>query len=191
MPELFRQQLWNLLDPMFYADAQNANSLHIYLGGLSDPLFQLVEDWASDTDNDEPGYSLLVDATRVPNEGIAWLAQFVGVTLTQGLTYAQQREQLTGLASWKRGTIDAFKNAPLPWLSGTQTVIVKERDTSPYHLLVYTLASETIDQNAVLRALLSQKPAGLVLQYIVYSGGHAFVARQSRLRTVDQLRFPL
>jgi len=191
MPQSFKQSLWDLLQPMFYADAQNGNSLHIYLGGLSDPIFQLVDDWASDTDDGDPGYSLLVDATRVPDVAIPWLGQFVGIRVTTGLTAAQQKEQLVGLGNWKRGTVAALKAAPQPLLTGTQTVIVKERDTSPYHLLVYTLAAETPDQNAVLAALLSQKPAGLVMQYIVYANQKSFTVRQSTVRGIDQLRFPI
>jgi hypothetical protein len=191
MPETFKQSLVDLLEPMFYADLQNNNSLNIYLSGLSDPLFQDVEDWASDTDDGKPGYSILIDITRTPDEALPWLAQFVGAKLTVGLSPDQQRQQIIGLGNWKRGTVAALQAAPLQYLTGTQTVVVHERDTSPYHFLVYTLASETPNSAAVLAALLANKPAGLQMTYTVYSGQHAWTVRGSTMRGADVLRFSL
>jgi hypothetical protein len=156
---------------MFYDDD---GSLDTYLRSLADPLFQEVEDWASDGDDGSPGYSILVDPDRVPTEGIPWLGQFVGVTITSGLSDADQRVQLIGLGNWKRGTVAALEAAVKPLLTGSQTIVVKERDTSPYHFEVYTLASETVDINKARAALLTQKPAGLVMNYFTYSGQKAF-----------------
>lgn len=191
MPATFKQSLYDLLQPMFYAEVQTNNSLQNYLGGLSDPLFQEVDDWASDTDDGKPGYSILIDIDRTPDKALPWLAQFVGAKLTVGLNPAQQREQIKGLGNWKRGTVAAMQAAALPYLTGTQTVVVHERDTSAYHFLVYTLTSETPDQNKVLQALLSQKPAGLQMQYVVYSGQAAFTVDRSTVRGGDVLRFAL
>ncbi len=193
MPKTFKQSLVDLLQPMLYDDVNQDSSLDTYLGGLSDPLFQVVDDWASDTDDGKPGYSILIDINRCPDYALPWLAQFVGAKLTVGLPPDQQREQIRGLGNWKRGTVAAMQAAPLPYLTGSQTVVIHERDTSPYHFLVYTLSSETPDQNKVLQALLSQKPAGLQMQYIVYAGQHAFTADQSTVRgtPADTLRFAL
>src|SRR6516162_6285412 len=175
----FKQALINLLQPMFYADAQENNALTTYLSALGDQLFQLVQDWSSDTDDvpPKPGYSILVDATRVPDVAIPWLAQFVGSDVTINSPPSQQRTQLTGLGTWKRGTVAALQAAPVPYLTGSQTVIVKERDTGPYHFEVMTYADETPNQAAALAALLTQKPAGLVMNYVVYSGQKAFQVR--------------
>jgi len=194
MPESFTQSLVDQLEPMFYADPVNGNALLIYLTGLGNELFQEVQDWSSDTDLGQPGYSILLDATRVPDEAIAYLAQFVGVQVTKGMSYADQRTQLVGLANWKRGTVAAIQAAPLPFLTGSQTVIVKERfNNNPYALEVMTYASETTDQNKVLAALISQKPAGLVLTYVVFSGQKAFTMRSSALRGTppDTLRLAI
>lgn len=167
---------------MFYADSSNGNSLAAYLGGLSDPLFQIVDDWASDTDDGKPGYSILIDVTRCPDNALPWLAQFVGAKLTVGLSAAQQREQLIGLGNWKRGTVAALQAAPLPFLTGTQYVQVKERDTNAYHLQVLVYANEVTDINKVQAALLTQKPAGLVMTLVNFSGQGAFRVRGSALR---------
>jgi|SRR5215472_5234477 len=155
------------------------SDLTSYLDSLGDPLFQVVQDWSSDTDDvpSKPGYSILVDANRVPDVAIPWLAQFVGTPITTGMPPAQQRTQLTGLGTWKRGTVAALQAAPLPFLTGSKTVIVKERDTDPYHLQVMTYANETPNSATVLAALLTQKPAGLVMNYVVFSGQKAFQVR--------------
>lgn len=181
MPESFTQSLFDLLQPMFYDDVDQHSALAIYLSGLG-LNFEIIEEYARDTDDGKIGYSILVDATRVPDEAITWLGQFVGVQITQGLPPAQQKQQLVGLGTWKRGTVAALQAAPLPFLTGSQTVIVKERDTSPYHFEVITYASETTDQSKVLAALLTQKPAGLIMNYVVFSGQKGFVMRGSALR---------
>jgi hypothetical protein len=157
------------------------SDLDVYLEGLSDPLFQEVQDWSSDTDDDpsKPGYSMLIDPTRSPDEGIPWLAQFVGSTITTGLSAHDQRTQLEGLTAWQRGTVAALQAAPVPYLTGSKTVIIKERDTGPYHFQVTTYANETPNQAAVLAALTAQKPAGLVMNYVVFSGQKAFQVRGS------------
>jgi hypothetical protein len=181
MPESFTDSLIDLLEPMFYDDVNQGHALQTYLGGLG-LNFEIVEEYARDTDDGKIGYSILVDATRVPDEAIPWLGQFVGITITQGLPPDQQKEQLIGLGNWKRGTVAALKAAPLPFLTGSQTVIVKERDTSPYHFEVITYADETTDSAKVLEALMSQKPAGLIMTYIVFSGQKAFTMRSSAMR---------
>ena len=174
MPESFALRLIDLLQPMFFNDD---GSLSIYLSGIGDVLFQQVDDWASDTDDGEPGYSLLIDPTRCPVEAIPWLAQFVGATITTGLSEANQRSQLTALGNWKRGTADSIKLGLQPLLTGGQTVQIKERDTSPYHFQVLTLASETADQAAVVAAINRLKPAGLQFTYVYFSGQKAFTLR--------------
>ena len=189
MPESFTESLLDLLAPMLYADASEGNALTTYLSGLS-LNFEVIEEWARDTDDGKIGYSVLVDASRVPDDAIPWLAQFVGIQITQGLTPDQQRAQLVGLGNWKRGTVTALQAAAIPYLTGSQTVIVKERDTSPYHFEVMTLASETPNSSKVLAALLSQKPAGLVMSYVVFAGQRAFMVRSSIVRGLppDELR---
>lgn len=179
MPKSFADSLVELLEPMFFNDD---GSLDIYLRALSDPLFQKVEEWASDTDDDKPGYSILVDPTRCPVEAIPWLAQFVGVTIWSGLSEAEQRAQLIGLGNWKRGTAASIQAALAPLLTGSKTVQIKERDTSPYHFQVLTYATETPDQNKVIAAITATKPAGLQFTYIYFSGQKAFSTRQSALR---------
>jgi hypothetical protein len=166
-----------MLEPMFYADAQNGNALYIYLGSIGDQLFQLVDDWASDTDNGEPGWSILVDADRCPDIAIQWLGQFVGAKISSTFTPTTQRAQFLALSSWKRGTVNSMQTAIAAVLIGSQTVVIKERDTSPYHLEVLTYANETPNQNQVIAAIVATKPVGLQYTYVYFSGQKAFQVR--------------
>lgn len=170
MTDSFAQEILDKLAPMLYGDSA---PLTAYVEGLSTP-FQLIEDWASDTDTDT-GWSLLLDVDRCPDEALPWLAQLVGVQLTQGLNAANQRLQIKTLANWKRGTPSAMAAAPGPYLTGTKTVIFRERydgsgNDAPYNVEVITLTAETPNSTIVEAAIRSKKPAGIILDYEVLTG---------------------
>jgi len=115
--------------------------LQDYLSGLGrmlDPVELLVRD-----SSEGVGWSVIVDVDRCPNQYLDWLAQWVGVVIPQGLTTEQRRERVKSTDGWSRGSVQAIKSAPLPYLSGSRTVILSERDSSPYHFTVATLKSET------------------------------------------------
>jgi hypothetical protein len=165
------------LQPMLYADAAHGNALSIYVSSMGDVLLQDIEDYASDTNDGEIGWSLLVDINRAPDIALPWLAQFVGVQLVGGLSAANQRQQIRDLGNLGRGTVAAMRGAPAPFLTGSKTVIFRERYNAaapgadaPYYLQVITYLSETPDAVSVLAALMAQKPAGIVLTYSINSG---------------------
>lgn len=123
--------------------------LQTYLGGIGDILFQEIEDLASDGPLGQAGWSSLLDLNRVPNKALPWLGQFIGVQLPAGLTPADQRVRIQNTDGWKRGTPAAIAAAPLPYLGGTKTVILRERDPAAapndpaYGLTVITKRNET------------------------------------------------
>lgn len=194
--DTFVESLHKLLQPMFYADAENNNSLETYTAGLGE-LFELIEFYASDTDEipPKPGYSLWIDLDRAPDIVLPWLGQFVGVTVTQGISAEDQRNQIRELGVWGRGTVRSIQAAPVPYLKGAKAVTIVERDTSAYHFKV-TINRADLDpanDGLVLRALLAAKPAGLVMNLIIYSGQKAFTIGQSALRgtPADAIRLAL
>lgn len=169
----FAQDVLDALLPMLYADVAPDTPLTDYVTGLSQP-FELVEEWASDTDT-QVGWSLLLDVDRCPLEALPWLAQLVGLRLNTALSEADQRQQLHDVSNWKRGTPGAIIGAPKPYLTGTQSVVLRERydgsgNDAPYDFEVITVASETTDEDAVLAALTAQKPGGDRLTYVNASG---------------------
>lgn len=169
VPDTVAQEILDALAPMLYNGS--GDDLATYLTSFGNVLIQEVEDYASDDpDTGVIGWSLLVDITRAPDKALPWLAQFVGVKLDSGLSLANQRQQIIDAANWKRGTPQALKDAPKPFLTGTKTVIFRERFGGPGKLTVITYTSETADSAKVLAALLAVKPAGINMTYEVHGG---------------------
>lgn len=186
----FAQDVLDALAPMLYAEADTGSALTDYATGVSLP-FELVEEWVSDTDTDI-GWSLLLDVDRCPVEALPWLAQIVGLSLDTALSEADQRQQIEDVSNWKRGTPGAIIGAPAPYLTGTKTVVLRERydgsgNDAPYDFEVITLSTETTDAVAVEAALRSQKPTGDRLTY-VNSTGQDLQAVKDNYATLQTLK---
>lgn len=123
-----------------------------------------------DTDNGI-GWSSILDVDRVPAKALPWLAQLVGVITVMGISDAEQRARVKAHGNWKRGSPDAIKAATQLHLTGTKTVILRERfGGSAWQLVIVTRTSETPNPTQTLADILEQKPAGVVLTYNVLSG---------------------
>jgi hypothetical protein len=162
------QELYDALLPLAYADALQSNALWKFCCSIAGTL-QDVEDLARD-DGDRPGWADIVDLSVAPSSFLDWLGQFVGVQPVGNLTDAQKRQRIANKEGFKRGSVPAMRSAAQVYLTGSKTVNLYERDTSPYHITVNTYTAETPDSAAVQRALISQKPAGIVLTYTVTPG---------------------
>jgi hypothetical protein len=163
----FAQRLYDAVAPLAQDDALYGYALANYCAALGE-LFQIVDDYGRDqivSGELAPGWSQVLDLTRAPTVALPWLAQFVGVQLTAGLTDAQQRMQIASVGGWNRGTISAMVLAAQATLTGTKTVNFVERNTDAYTMTVITKSSETPNPVATLAALVSQKPAGIILLY--------------------------
>lgn len=162
------RRMYSELEPLQYAEAQNQYALAIFcqaLGLTIDEINEYVRD-----SEDGPGWSMLLDLERAPEKALPWLAQFVGVRIAAGLTDQEQRDWIAGTASWRRGTLQAMTAAVQATLTGLKQVITRERFGGAYQLSVVTYTAETPDEAATLKAILSQKPAGLVLTYSAMDG---------------------
>lgn len=166
--ESFAATLYASVEPVAWQDASNGWALAHYCATLGH-LFQAVEDLARDTP-EGPGWSMIVDLDRCPTDWLPWLAQFVGVTIPTGLTDAEMRAWIAGTDGFSRGTPDAIRAAAAATLTSSKTVVVRERNGSPYRLQVVTYSAETPDAALTLRAITAQKPAGIVLSYLVQQG---------------------
>jgi hypothetical protein len=162
------EEIYAGLTPWIEADESTNWQLLRFVTVLAEHL-GLINSLVRDTD-EGPGWSVVMDADRAPSEYFSWLAQFIGVTPNLNLSPEDQRQQLKESSGFRRGTPASMIAAAQPFLSGAKTVTISERDTSAYHLTVRTFTSETTDSSAVLEALLSQKPAGLVLNYVIQDG---------------------
>lgn len=170
----FAQRLYDSVAPLAYDDANHSYALANYCAALGQ-MFQIVDDYSRDQGT-QPGWSQLLDINRCPPEALGWLGQFVGVYLIAGLTDAQQRARILAAGGWNRGTLASIVAAAQQFLTGTKTVIIRERDpaaspTQPaYGLTIITYVSETPSPAATLAAILAVKPAGIVLNYVTATG---------------------
>jgi hypothetical protein len=146
--------------------------LEEFTAAVASPLEQ-INFYVRD-DGDDPGWSALLDVDRCPAEALPWLGQLVGVTLvpqqaseTTAQFEARARQRIKDTDGWQRGTPAAIMGAIKAHLTGTQTVFLRERDGSAYRLTVVTFDDETPDTDAALSALIEQKPAGIVLTFLV------------------------
>ena len=169
-PDSFAARLYTMLAPLATEDFDNAWSLLIYCNAIG-VMFQLIEDIVRDTP-EGPGWSALLDLDRCPDQALPWLGQFIGVRIPAGYTPDQARARIASTDGFRRGTRDALIGALQPTLTGARTVLFYERSGDPavkpdyaYYLTVRTYTTQTPDEAASLRALLAQKPGGIVLDY--------------------------
>ena len=172
VPDSFADRLYAALAPLAAEDAANGWALLVLCNAIG-TMYQELEELVRDTP-EGPGWSQLLDVDRCPPEALPWLAQFVGVRLLPDSSEAEQRQRIDSTSGFQRGTRDALIGAAQATLTGTKTVIFRERDPAgadpPYSLTVITRTSETPDSAATLRALTAQKPGGLVLTYRTATG---------------------
>jgi P2-related tail formation protein len=173
--ESFAQALYDSLEPMQYAEVDTDYALAKYLAGIG-AEFQITEDAGRDQ-GDVPGWANMLDPDLCPSYALGWLAQFAGVMLDPALDDADQRARIKSADGWKRGTVAAMKGAVKAYLTGTQTFAFRERFDvnnpsidSPYYMDIVTKTSETPNPTAAHAAILSQKPAGIVLTYRQLAG---------------------
>jgi len=162
-PDTFAAALYDSLLPLAAQDPNIGWDLLIFCNAIG-TMFQLLDDWVRDQP-EGVGWSLLLDLNRAPTEALGWLGQFVGARIPAGLTDAQQRQFITDHSGFKRGTPAAMTKAVQATLTGTKSVTLVERDGDPYALTVRTNAAETPNTTATQNAILSQKPAGLTLNF--------------------------
>jgi len=171
------QRTYEKLTPLAYAEAENSYSLAYYLAGLG-ILFQEVDDYASDGDNGEVGWSSIVDINRAPSKGLEWLSQMAGVFLPpravgqSDASYdAQCRAFIVQASGQARGRPASLIAAAQLHLTGTKDVLMQERYTGdPYQLWIATRTAQTPSTTQTLADIMSQKPAGIVLTYTTLAG---------------------
>lgn len=171
------------------ADAAAAGDYPLYrwLAGVSSIQSTLEALVASfDYDDSIPGStSQLVDPEVAPVDWLPWLAQLVGVPLTNDLSEAEKRDAITfASAGWRAGTKTAMAAAAKTALTGTRYAQVFDHSVSDpgdgdqWDVLIVTRSTETADDAAVLDAVVRRnaKPAGVVLHHRSYASSYTTVA---------------
>lgn len=168
------EDLYEILLPLAYDDANHDWALLIFCEAWAGPL-QLVKDLVGD--GSRVSWANLIDIDTCPDEALPWLAQLVGVVIpdkgssTSDADYWKAvRAYIKTTPGFLRGGVAAIVTAAQQYLTGTKTVIVRERAGSAYKLNIRTRTSETPDSVLVLNAILQHKPAGIVLDYNTVTG---------------------
>lgn len=121
------------------------------------PIWELVED---------PGMGDVLDVDVAPAAWLPFLAAVVGGRLTAAMTEAQRRLEIANPSGYRRGLATTMRAFVDGLLTGQRVIVFRERDGSPRHLTVRTRLSETPDPDAVLAALLANKPAHHTIDYL-------------------------
>lgn len=167
MPEhALVQKVYDALGP--WARADSDGHLLDFVRALVEPLAGM-SDIVSDSPSHE-GWGILMDLDSVPEEALAWLAQFVGVELSADLDPEGQRIRIAEAAGFKRGTPEAIIAAAKQYLTGQRKVELYEREGSPWRFRLRTYATETPDPGRVVSAVEALRPAGLVVTYEIQQG---------------------
>lgn len=164
-------ELYKALEPLTLEDEANGSGMAKLLDAIA-AMHQEVADLAQDTVDEDPGWSIVLDAQRVPAKALAWLGQFVGVTAEElrPLNEAGQRAMLRTRPKFARGTPLALVAAVQATLTGEKTVFLRERYGGAWKLSVRTITGQTPDQAKTVAAILTQKPAGITLDYAAVVG---------------------
>lgn len=163
----FAEDLYAAISPLTWDDENQGWAL-LHLCQAIGIMFQPVQDLSRDTP-DGPGWSQALDPDRAPVFALAWLAQFSGVSLTDGLTDDQHRQEIKDMDRAKRGRPETIRARARLFLTGTKFVFIDERtEGRAYHYSIVTRISETPDPVALEREMRSKrvKPAGLILDEV-------------------------
>ncbi len=151
-------ELYERVQPLAYADQRLGYPLRALCRAIG-RMAQPIEDLARDTD-EGPGWSAVVDVDRCPDRLLFLPAWLTGTRYTRGLSPAALRQAIRDRDHLDRGTPPAITRAAQRHLTGTRTVVLIERDGSPYHTTIVTRPAETPDAAGLRHAVLAQKPAG-------------------------------
>lgn len=159
--ELLYGRLW----PHTLEDEQNEWHLLLFCHALATGLFEHVRSYVADTDT-RLGWEIVFNLNECPSEALDYLGQFVGVHFDEGMTDAEKRAKIKERPAFRRGTPAAIEAAAKLHLTGKKFVFMQERfEGKAYRLLVRTFDSMTPDEERTRKDILSQKPAGIVLDY--------------------------
>lgn len=115
------------------------------------------------------------DTAVCPTALLPYIAQYLGIQIPSTADDATARALLTGEANLHRGGPDAIVAAAQRWLTGSQAAQLIERTRpdgshSGYWFLLHVLTSEVVDQAALVDAVNSVKPGGIMWQLVINTG---------------------
>jgi hypothetical protein len=155
-------RLYQQMLPMAGDDEANGYAMAHLCAVLMAPV-ELVTQLASD-DGDLPGWRNAVDVDEAPAQLLPWLGQFNGTPLQDGEPVEEQRRKIREARGSHRGTTRAVISDLKATLTGTQSVVVIERDGDPFQNLFVVLPAEMPNEAVSIAALSNRqtKPLGVI-----------------------------
>lgn len=135
---------------------------------IIDPADDTHEPWSVLFDVDT---CPVMDMADDPAIALRWLGQCVGVTIAPNTDPVLARQMVRDMLGMRRGSVRAITTAiRLAMGNPAAPVFFRERNANmgsdpAYQLEVVTDAGTTADPNAVRAACMTQKPAGIILDY--------------------------
>lgn len=125
-------------------------------------------------DDEETGWSNLLDPDLCPAPSLPYLAQYMGERLPFGLAEPMQREWISDHPNMQRGTLESIARAAQRSLINNRMVSIVERSggaANPEdYLQVRTYTADTPNPAQVLKDLLTTVPADIALDYQAVAG---------------------
>lgn len=162
----FTEAAYARLEPVAARDEDFGWPMLTFVQALAE-MIRPVEELVRPLDPDREAGAPLLDVDLAPDWNLAWLAQFVGVRLSPGVTAARARVEIRSVGGFRRGTPAALLEAVRPTLTGGQYTFLQERDGDEAHMTLVTRTAETPSPTVTLSAAMRQKAAGLILTHVV------------------------
>jgi len=125
-------------------------------------------------DDEELGWSKLLDVDLCPPLALPYLGQFIGERVPPDLETTDSdaaREWVADRPNSRRGTNSSIVGVARRNLSGSRVVAVRERDGDADHIAIRTLAAETLNATLIQQELRREAvPADIVMDYQIFTG---------------------
>lgn len=171
----FAERVYTMMEPVTHDDDSLYWPLLSYIAAIANS-FKPIDDAAAGGDNGEPPFYLIMHPDTCPSLVLPWLGQFVGIRFDPNLNEQQQRDAIRNKESFSRGSPEAMKSAIATWLTGSKTVTLRERNPTPYSMTIVLRSDEVLPEDLpsgqlhIWPAILSQKPAGLIVTLSILDG---------------------
>lgn len=108
----------------------------------------------------------MLDPDNVPEEGLPYLAQYVGAKLLPNMSEQQRRDEIKRPTTWRRGETETIELVTKRELTGDQWVRIRPRSPGPGHIYIRVLKSECASPGRLETTLLADAiPAWTLLNF--------------------------
>jgi hypothetical protein len=192
----FWENLLEQIQPLAYDDDDTNGSVRVLtqaVGTMWQDMEEIIRDELADPDDPNPGgitpgYGTVMDVDEAPESWLPWLAQFVGVTIPQGLIREQMENLILGVGGMWRCTPKAIEEAVRTTLTGEKHLLMVERfEGKAYKVLIVTFKKQTPHEAETKRIAEEAMPGGTFVVYVCVEGW-TYQELKETVKTYQQLK---